>query len=190
LIPLSDVFRAAYTDTDSSVTHSLSLRLEYQVGGYWVPCEGFTDFSEIYYSADYAAEQGDGKKLTTPEHIIAYIFWKQRLVFVKAAYFAQFCADAKGFGFTVYSFPSFGKEELCCEPECALPYPFSEITWIDDDFMDGDGSDFDFEAFRKIDAGTKYLNPKHFSVNQLLDYLLTPEMRLRIRRTQGEYYKY
>ena len=168
---LRTVLDAAFIDPDNSVTHSLSLRLEYEIGKYWVPCEGFADVSEIYYSADYDAEHGDIDRLTVPEHIIAYVFWEKGTVLVKADCFSQFCRDAAGFGFTFYAVPSFDKEELCCEPECGLPYPFSEITWIDDDFMDGDGSDFDFEAFRKIDAGTEYLNPKHFSVSAVIRQL-------------------
>lgn len=187
---LSEIVRAAYTDPDNSVTHSLSLRLEYQIGGYWVPCEGLTDISELYYSADYNPECGDAARLTVPQNIIAYLFWKQHTVLVRAECFAKLCRDCKGFGFTFYPVPAFEQEAICCEPSEALPFPFSEITWIDDDFMNGDGSDFDFDAFYQIDAGVKYLNPKHFSVNQMAECLLTPEDRLRMRRTQGEYFQY
>ena len=168
---LSDILRAAYTDPDDSVTHSLTLRLEWQIGTYWVPREGFTVCSEIYYREGYDAESDDPEQLIAPENIIAYLFWAQNLVLVKADCFAQFCRDTAGFGFTFYPFPSLDRAEICCDLPAPLPFPFSEVTWIDDDFMDGDGSDFDFDAYYKIDAGTQYLNPKHFSVKALVRFL-------------------
>ena len=45
------------------------------------------------------------------------------------------------------------------------------IKWIDDDFMNDEEIDFDFAAFETIDSGMTYLNPKYFSVEQLISIL-------------------
>ena len=42
---------------------------------------------------------------------------------------------------------------------------------IDDDFMNDDTIAFDYDAFDLIDSGIAYLNPCHFSVNQLITAL-------------------
>lgn len=39
---------------------------------------------------------------------------------------------------------------------------------IDDDFMKNEKIPFDFDSFALIDEGVHYLNPKHFSVSQLV----------------------
>ena len=184
MLRLSEILRDAYTDTDCSAAHSLSFRLEYEAGRYWVPCEGFAEWSEIYYDADYDPYNGDPRTLTVPEKIVAYIFWAQKLVFVQAAYYAKMCADAKGFGFTFLPFSSFAEKFYCDETDV---FPFLEITWLDDDFLNDDTAEFDFDTFRKIDAGVKYLNPKHVSVQEIMEYLTTPEIHDRIRRQRGEY---
>lgn len=45
------------------------------------------------------------------------------------------------------------------------------VVWIDDDFMSDENIEFDFEAFDSIDSGEKYLNPKHFSLENSIDTL-------------------
>ena len=42
--------------------------------------------------------------------------------------------------------------------------------WIDDDFLNNEKLAFDYEKFELIDAGVKYLNPKHFSVKNFVMY--------------------
>ena len=42
--------------------------------------------------------------------------------------------------------------------------------WIDDDFLNDEKLAFDYEKFELIDAGVKYLNPKHFSVKNFVMY--------------------
>lgn len=34
---------------------------------------------------------------------------------------------------------------------------------------------FDFDAFYKIDGGVRYINPNHFSINELILFLKLPE---------------
>ncbi len=49
-----------------------------------------------------------------------------------------------------------------------LPQEFSGAVWIDDDFMHDENIPFDFDSFSLIDEGEPYLNPRHFSVLQLM----------------------
>lgn len=39
-----------------------------------------------------------------------------------------------------------------------------------DDFLDNEEIPFDYKKFERIDAGIKYLNPKHFSVKNFVMY--------------------
>ena len=50
-----------------------------------------------------------------------------------------------------------------------LPVAFSGIKWINDDFLNDETIEFDFEAFEIIDTGVTYLNPKHFSIYDLMN---------------------
>ena len=49
-----------------------------------------------------------------------------------------------------------------------IPDYLQEIIWIDDDFLSDDKLDFDYDAFELIDSKVSYLNPKHFSVYQMV----------------------
>lgn len=49
-----------------------------------------------------------------------------------------------------------------------IPEFLQDIIWINDDFMLDENIPFDFEAFELIDRKVNYLNPKHFSVSQLV----------------------
>ena len=181
------MLRDAYTDPDCSAAHSLTFRLEFEAGGYWVPCEGFAEWSEIYYDADYDPYDGDSHALTVPEKIVAYIFWAEKLVLVTAENDAKLCADAKGYGLTFLAVPSFA-EKFCCDVTDRAP--FSGVTWIDDDFLDSENAEFDFDAFYRIEKGERYLNPKHVSVQEIMDFLTTPDMQYRIRQTRGEFIRF
>ena len=52
-----------------------------------------------------------------------------------------------------------------------MPLLLKNVIWINDDFMNDEDIEFDFEAFEMIDGGEKYMNPKHFSVADLVDAL-------------------
>ena len=52
-----------------------------------------------------------------------------------------------------------------------IPILFENIIWIDDDFLNDENIEFDFEAFDIIDSGEIYINPKHFSVLDLVGAL-------------------
>ena len=49
-----------------------------------------------------------------------------------------------------------------------IPDYLQEIIWIDDDFLSDDKLDFEYDAFELIDSKVSYLNPKHFSVYQMV----------------------
>lgn len=57
---------------------------------------------------------------------------------------------------------------MCCSDTSLLPKTFGNVEWIDDDFMNDENIPFDYDSFEKIDSGIPYLNPKHFSVKNLV----------------------
>lgn len=77
-------------------------------------------------------------------------------------------ADTVEYGITYIEVNSFDKQILqCCNPS-SLSKKLLEVEWIDDGFMDNENIPFDYDAFEKIDDGIIYLNPKHFSVKELI----------------------
>ena len=70
------------------------------------------------------------------------------------------------------------EEILRCGHVDSLPSEFSNLIWIDDDFMDDENIPFDFAKFAIIDEDRDYLNPKHFSVNQLIK--VTQKLQQRV----------
>lgn len=63
---------------------------------------------------------------------------------------------------------SFETDEFYIDIEAKIPILFQNIIWIDDDFLNDENIEFDFEAFDIIDSGEIYINPKHFSVLDLV----------------------
>ena len=66
---------------------------------------------------------------------------------------------------------SFETDEFYIDIEAKIPILFENIIWIDDDFLNDENIEFDFEAFDIIDSGEIYINPKHFSVLDLVGAL-------------------
>ena len=149
---------------------SLSGWLEAMVRNYFVIGEGTAakDFHwlTIYYDADidtnYEAVE------TVPANIIAYVSSDYRWSFVLDGHVQKFQKDTAGYGICIIPISDFDQELLCCSRIDMLPREFSEIVWIDDDFMDDENIPFDFESFSLIDEGVPYLNPKHFSAAKLV----------------------
>ena len=67
--------------------------------------------------------------------------------------------------------PSFETDEIYIDIEAKIPSLFRKYFWIDDDFLNDENIEFDFEAFDIIDSGEIYINPKHFSVLDLVGAL-------------------
>ena len=82
--------------------------------------------------------------------------------------------DTKGYDIRFIPVESFDKEILSKATLETFPISTQRINWVDDDFMNDDSFEFDFEAFEIIDSGAVYLNPKHFSVEQLIAVLNNP----------------
>lgn len=151
---------------------SLSGWLEAIVGNYYVYGEGGEggggDFYwiTIYYDADidthYEAVEAVSSK------IVAYVSSDYRWGFVLSKHIQKFQEDTANYGICCIPISDFEQELLQCAHINLLPREFSGIVWLDDDFMDDENIPFDFDSFSLIDEGVPYLNPKHFSVVQLM----------------------
>ncbi len=127
----------------------------YQIGFNWIT---------VYYNPqiNYIRDLQNPKK----EDIIAYVSSNYQIAFVLDKYVGAFKQDTKAYNMKYISVNSFNDKILFCS-DTAL---FSDIVWIDDDFMTNENISFDFESFYLIDDGIKYINPKHFSVIDFIDY--------------------
>ena len=85
--------------------------------------------------------------------------------------------DTDGYNVLLIAFDNFESEVLTKEDIESISDYYSEQTWIEDDFMNDDTIPFNFDAFDVIDSGVKYLNPKHFSVEQLL-VAINPSLKI------------
>ena len=148
---------------------SLSGWLEAMVGNYYVYGEGLDDdfyWITIYYDANidtrYEAVEAVSAK------IVAYVSSDYRWGFVLNKHIQKFQEDTANYGIRCIPISDFEQELLQCSHISLLPQEFSGIVWIDDDFMDDENIPFDFDSFSLIDKGVPYLNPKHFSVVQLM----------------------
>ena len=149
---------------------SLSGWLCAMVGNYYVNGEGggYDEFHwlSIYYDAEVdtfteAVEQ-------THHNLVAYVSSDYKWCFVLDKHARKFKKDTADYGLCYISVEDFGKEMLKCSNIDLLPQEFSNIVWIDDDFMNNETIPFDFDNFALIDDHVPYLNPKHFSVGQLI----------------------
>lgn len=104
----------------------------------------------------------------TPENLIGYVDREERWVFILDKYLKKFKEDTAEYELNYIGVPSMQEAILQCNRIDSLPAEFSQLLWIDDDFMDDEKIPFDLVASAIIDEGTEYLNPKHFSVNQLI----------------------
>lgn len=138
-----NIFAAEGQHDELTCTFSLTGQLEAMVGGYYVSGAGMDEWEQIYYDKTADPEKTTLREIAKPENIIAYVSENCHKALVLEAHYRHFKEDSKGHGLAYFSFASFEDD--------AIP--------------------FDFEAFEVIDEGTKYLNPRHFSINQLMNYL-------------------
>lgn len=148
---------------------SLSGMLEAFIGNYYVSGEGSDDdfhWLTIYYdpSIDAYTEAVE----TIPSNIVAYVSSDYRWAFVLTSHIHEFRKDTLNYGISYISVKSFSCGLLQCAHIDLLPCEFSNILWIDDDFLNDENIPFDFSSFALIDDGVHYINPKHFSVVQLI----------------------
>lgn len=149
---------------------SLSGKLEAFVGNYFVSGEGTCDkdfhWLTVYYDSSIDAYTEAVELLTS--NIVAYVSSDYRWGFVLNNHFQKFNENTSEYGISCIPVPSFEDKILQCSHTDLLPCEFSDIVWIDDDFMINENIPFDYDSFALIDEGVNYLNPKHFSVAQLI----------------------
>ncbi len=149
---------------------SLCGKLEAMVGNYFLSGAGVPGESveTLYY--DSAVGFYDCVPLLK-KNIVAYIVENETVAFVRADMLVKFLADTEEYGLIYIPVDSFDAEEFYIDREMGIPHLLDPVVWIDDDFMSDGNIEFDFEAFDIIDSGKKYLNPKHFSISNLIDVL-------------------
>lgn len=146
---------------------SLCGKLEAIIGGYFLYGAGLSESGvEILYYDPSVGE--DGTVELIKENIVAYFLADEHMAFVKADMFHKIKQDTDGYNVLLIEVEDFESEVLTREDVEPIVDYYGEQTWIEDDFMNDDTIPFNFEAFYVIDSGVKYLNPKHFSVEQLL----------------------
>ena len=79
--------------------------------------------------------------------------------------------DTREYNMRLVPIKSFDAEILSQKSLETMMHMPQDFKWIDDDFMNDDTIAFDYDAFDLIDSGVAYLNPYHFSVNQLISAL-------------------
>ena len=144
---------------------SLSAQLEAFTGGYSVEGERLDEWIKIYYKADCDSYE----QIISRDSLIAYVSMATKMALVLDERIEKFKQDTKGYGLAYFPFDSFYEEKYYCSDPTLLTIVFSGIKWIDDDFLNDETIEFDFEAFEIIDAGVNYLNPKHFSIYDLMN---------------------
>lgn len=152
---------------------SLSGWLEAMIENYYVEGEfgGNKNFHwlTIYYDANIDPIYESVE--TVAANIVAYVSSDYRLSFVLSKHIQKFQKDTANYGMIHIPISDFSEEVLQCSHTDQLPQEFSEIIWIDDDFLYDENIPFDFDSFSRIDNGTVYLNPKHFSVSSLIEVM-------------------
>ena len=149
---------------------SLFMKLEGIIGNYFLSEVTYGVFqglwNTIYFDAKINNEI-EGVKCI-PGNIIGYVDREERWVFILDKYLKKFKEDTAEYELKYIGVPSVQEMVLQCSRIDSLPTEFSQLLWIDDDFMYDEKIPFDFDAFEIIDEDKDYLNPKHFSVNQLI----------------------
>lgn len=149
---------------------SLCGKLEAIVGNYFLSDAGVPDkcIETLYY--DSTVGFYDAIPLVK-ENVVAYIFDDEKVAFVREDMLTKFKNDTEEYNLVYIPVTSFDAEEFYFEREMDSPTFLKEILWIDDDFMNDENLAFDFELFDIIDSGVKYVNPKHFSISDLIELL-------------------
>lgn len=154
------------------INHRISLcgKLEAIIGNYFLLGAGNPDneIRVLYY--DSTVEYDDAIP-RVKENIVAYILENENLAFVREDMYEKLKKDTEEYELVLVPVNSFDTDELYIDLEMEIPLFLDNVTWIDDDFMNDENIEFDFEAFDIIDSGEKYINPKHFSVVDLVDIL-------------------
>ena len=157
---------------DKQCTMSLMGKLEAIVGNYFLSEMTFGIYrglwNMVYFDPDIDSEIQE--VACTPKNLIGYVDREERWAFILDQWMQKFQDDTAEYGLRYISVPSLQQKILQCNHTDNLVCEFSGIVWIDDDFMNDEKVPFDFKQFAIIDTGKRYLNPKHFSVDELIKY--------------------
>lgn len=153
----------------NDINHRVSLcgKLEAIIGNYFMSGAGNpdNDIRVLYYDSTVGF---DDEIPRVKENIVAYIFVNENLAFVREDMYEKLKKDTKEYELILVPVNSFDTDELHIDLEVEIPLFLDNVTWIDDDFLNDENIEFDFEAFDIIDSGEKYINPKHFSVEDFV----------------------
>ena len=177
MVDISELF-ANIAAPEPATKFGWDSQLEGIIGGYWTVGLVDTDLHpdlnlwvDIYYDESFDSLYSIDIDIVKLENKIAFLSPKYKLVLVREDCAAKIKTDLKGYGFSYVCFPSLTDEVCCCTNSAILPEAFQDIMWIADDFLFDENIEFDFAAFAKIDDGVRYLNPVHFSVEQLINFI-------------------
>lgn len=169
---ISDLMKQINNTPDD--VYSLCAKLEVFVGNYFVSCEGVPGETIFTIYFDPAIDREECVQ-ESPEKVVAYVTSDYKYAFVLEHIFDKFVKDTFEYGLHYIPVSDFSQKEFFIELTEEIPDLFRKITWINDDFLDDEHLEFDFEAFYKIDDGIRYINPNHFSINELIFFLQSPK---------------
>ena len=150
---------------------SVSGKLEAYIGNYYVSGEGIPGENILLIYCDPNVDSLYGEVECKKENLIACMTADYEYVFVKNTLLQKFREDISEYNSTIIPISDFDLQECCVKETEYLPDFLSNIRWINDDFLSDENLDFDFKAFETIDEGVDYLNPNHFSVNELIMFI-------------------
>ncbi|MDE7195263.1 MAG: hypothetical protein K2O14_15035 [Oscillospiraceae bacterium] len=158
----------------NELTRRESFQSRFGWHGYYVFGEGSDcDGINIYFDRNFDYIKGQPRHILDldPKYLIALVSVKLSVAFVLKNFFEQFRRDTSGMGLAYVPVGSFDEKSFFCSDVGKLPENFSAIRWIDDGFLYDGNKEFDFDLFYEIDGGTKFLNPNHFSLLEIFDYI-------------------
>ena len=149
---------------------SLCGHLEAIIGNYFLSQAGNPEayWYAIYY--DSTIDRYNECVEITDKNLIGYVYCDDRVAFVLNSFLEKFINDTVDYDIHYVGVDSLDKECIECRRYTDYCEHILPALWIDDDFLNNEKLAFDYEKFELIDAGVKYLNPKHFSVKNFVMY--------------------
>lgn len=146
---------------------SLCGKLEAYIGRYFLSnVLPDSEVETLYYDATIAGIYDEVD--TVEKNIVAYFVNNETIAFVKHEIFEKLQKETEEYGIYYIMVDDFDEEVLTVNKDLELPAYLKNILWIDDDFLSDESIPFNYDAFDIIDSKVDYLNPKHFSVRQLV----------------------
>lgn len=121
---------------------------------------------EWKYAKDFETYLSDKK-------LAAYVSEDYKTAFVLDEFYEHFKEITKEYesNLNYISVESFD-DEFFVSDISKLPKEFEWIIWLDDEFMDNNDVPFNYEAYENIiEPKLPYLNPRRFTVLELMEYL-------------------